>query len=79
MKMQTTQNFTSLITNEPHRTYLGCPGWRDLADAYGMEAGERAIFYLEYDREEIMVYYRLASSSDSLTPNYDPESNRRRV
>jgi hypothetical protein len=45
-----------------------------------MEAGERATFYLDYDRDEIMVYYRPADSDDgSLTPDYDPESARRKV
>ena len=46
-----------------------------------MEAGERATFYLDYDRDEIMVYYRHAGSDDdgSLTPDYDPESAHRKV
>jgi hypothetical protein len=81
MKMLTAQKFNCLVTNEPNRTYFGCPGWTALATAYEMEAGQRATFYLDYDRDEIMVYYRPAGSDDdgSLTPDYDPESARRKV
>jgi hypothetical protein len=74
------QKFNYLVTNEPNRTYFGCPDWTALATAYEMEAGERATFYLYYDREKIMVYYKLAGSDDgSLTPDYDPDSARRKV
>lgn len=79
MKMQTAEQFTCLVTNDGQRTYFGCPGWRDIAHAYGMEAGERATFCLEYDHEEIIVYYGPASSSGSNTPDYDPDSNCRRI
>uniref|UniRef100_M8B3B4 TF-B3 domain-containing protein n=1 Tax=Aegilops tauschii TaxID=37682 RepID=M8B3B4_AEGTA len=74
MKMLTVQKFNCLVTNDTNRTYFGCPGWKALANAYKMEAGERATFYLDYDRDEIMVYYKLAGSDDgSLTPDYDPD------
>ena len=79
MKMLTAQKFNCLVTNEPNRTYFGCPGWRALATTYEMEAGERATFYLEYDHDKIMVYYRPAGSDGSLTLDYDPESARRKV
>ncbi|XBI12084.1 hypothetical protein VPH35_139004 [Triticum aestivum] len=80
MKMLTTQKFNCLVTNDANHTYFGCPGWKALADAYEMEAGERAMFYLNYDRDEIMVYYKPADSDDgALTPDYDPDSARRKV
>ena len=45
-----------------------------------MEAGERATFYLDYDRDEIIFYYKPAGSDDgSLTPDYDPDSACRKV
>lgn len=58
-----------------------CPGWTALATAYGMEAGERTTFYLDYDRDEIMVYYRPTGNNDDgpLTPDYDPDSARHNV
>ncbi|XBI55094.1 hypothetical protein VPH35_036983 [Triticum aestivum] len=75
--MTTAQKFNCLVTNDANRTYFGCPGWKALADAYEMEAGERATFYLDYDRDEIMVYYKPAGSDDgALTPDYDPDSAR---
>ena len=80
MKMLTAQKFNCLVTNDANRTYFGCPGWKALANAYEMEAGERATFYLDYDRDEIMVYYKPADSDDgALTPDYDPDSARRKV
>ena len=80
MKMSTTQKFNCLVTNNANRTYFGCPGWKGLEDAYEMEAGERATFYLDYDCDEIMVYYKPTDSDDgALTPDYDPDSARRKV
>ena len=80
MKMLTAQQFNSLVTNEANRTYFGRPGWKALANAYKMEAGERSTFYLYYDCDEIMVYYKPVGSDDgSLTPDYDPGSARRKV
>jgi hypothetical protein len=80
MKMLMAQHFNYLVTNKPKHTYFGCPDWRALATAYEMEAGKRATFYLDYDRDEIVVYYKPADSDDgALTPDYDPESNRRNV
>ncbi|KAE8803617.1 hypothetical protein D1007_20458 [Hordeum vulgare] len=81
MKMLTAQQFNCLVTNEPTRTYLGFPGWIPLATTYEMEAGERATFYLDYDRDEVMVYYRLTGSDDDapLTPDYVPDSTLRNV
>ncbi|XBI12080.1 hypothetical protein VPH35_139000 [Triticum aestivum] len=77
MKMLTTQKFNCLVTNDANHTYFGCPGWKALADAYEMEAGEIATFYLDYDRDEIMVYYKPVDSDDgALTPDYDPDSAR---
>ncbi|KAI5013222.1 hypothetical protein ZWY2020_028176 [Hordeum vulgare] len=75
------QQFNCLVTNEPTRTYLGFPGWIPLATTYEMEAGERATFYLDYDRDEVMVYYRLTGSDDDapLTPDYVPDSTLRNV
>ena len=75
MKMLTAQQFNCLITNEANHTYFGCPGWKALATAYEMEARERATFYLDCNRDEIMVYYKPADSDDgALTPDYDPDS-----
>ncbi|XBH68875.1 hypothetical protein VPH35_096917 [Triticum aestivum] len=72
MKMLTAQKFNCLVTNDANCTYFGCPGWKALADAYEMEAGERATFYLDYDRDKIMVYYKPAGSDDgAVTPDYD--------
>ena len=80
MKMLTAQKFNCLVTNDANHTYFGWPGWKALANAYEMEAGERATFYLDYDRDEIMVYYKPAGSDDgSLIPDYDPDSARRKV
>ena len=80
MKMLTGQKFNCLVTKDANRTYFGCPGWKALADAYEMEAGERATFYLDCNRDEIMVYYKPVGSDDgSLTPDYDPDSARRKV
>ncbi|XBJ11755.1 hypothetical protein VPH35_016403 [Triticum aestivum] len=80
MEMLKAKKFNCLVTNDANRTYFGCPGWKALANAYEMEAGERATFYLDYDRHEIMVYYKPAGSDDgSLTPDYDPDSTRRKV
>jgi hypothetical protein len=79
MKMLMAQKFNCLVTNDANRTYFGCR-WKALADAYEMEVGERAMFYLDYDRDEIMIYYKPADSDDgALTPNYDPDSARRKV
>ncbi|KAE8801502.1 hypothetical protein D1007_22886 [Hordeum vulgare] len=55
MNMLMAQQLNCLVTNEPTRTYFGCPGWTAIAAAYEMEDGERATFYLDYDRDEIMV------------------------
>ncbi|KAE8766661.1 putative glucuronosyltransferase GUT1 [Hordeum vulgare] len=46
-----------------------------------MEVGERAAFYLDYHRYEIMVYYRFAGRDDDgpLTPDYDLDAARRNV
>ncbi|KAE8816910.1 hypothetical protein D1007_05461 [Hordeum vulgare] len=76
MKMMTIEHFNCLVTNESNCTYFDCPDWTALASAYQMEDGERAMFYLDYDHEEIMVYYRAAGSDDDgpLTPDYDPDS-----
>ncbi|KAE8783399.1 hypothetical protein D1007_43170 [Hordeum vulgare] len=76
MKMLTGQQFNCLVTNEPTRTYFGFPGWTALATAYKMEARERAMLYFDYDRDEIMVYYRPAGSDSdgTLTPDYDLDS-----
>jgi hypothetical protein len=80
MKMLMTQQFNCLVTNEANRTYFDCPGWKALANAYEMEARERATFYLDYGHDEIMVYYKPADSDDgSLTPDYDLDSARRKV
>ncbi|XBH63170.1 hypothetical protein VPH35_117210 [Triticum aestivum] len=80
MNMLTTQQFNCLVTNEANCTYFGCLGWRSLAIAYGMEARERATFYLDYDCDEIMVYYRPAGRDDGLlTLDYDLESAHRKV
>ena len=79
MKMLTTQKFNCLVTNDANHTYFGCPGWKALADAYEMEAGEIATFYLDYDRDEIMVYDKPAGNDDSsLNPDYDHDSTRRK-
>ncbi|KAE8791352.1 hypothetical protein D1007_34253 [Hordeum vulgare] len=66
------QRLNCLVTNEPTHSYFGCPGWT----AYKMEAGKRATFYLDYDHDEIMVYYNPAGSNDDgpLTPHYDVDS-----
>ncbi|KAE8816701.1 hypothetical protein D1007_05722 [Hordeum vulgare] len=76
MKMLMDQSFNCLVTNEPNRTYFGCPGWTTLATAYEMEARERATFYRDYDHDEIMVYYRTLGSYDDgpLTEDYDPHA-----
>ena len=79
MKMQTTETFLCLVTNEANHTYLGCDAWRALADECGMEARERVTFYLDYDSPDVMVYCNPAGSSGTVTPDYDPQSNRRRV
>ena len=79
MKMQTTETFLCLVTNEANRTYLGCDAWRALADACGMEAGERVTFYLDYDSPDVMVYCNPAGSSGIVTSDYSPQSNSRRV
>ncbi|XBH62845.1 hypothetical protein VPH35_116955 [Triticum aestivum] len=80
MKMLKAQQFNCLVTNEANCNYFGRPGWKARANAYKMEAGERATLYLDYDREEIMVYYKLVGSDDgSLTPDYDPDSARQKV
>ena len=80
MKMLTAQKFNWLVTNNANHTYFGCPGWKALTYAYEMEAGERATFYLDYDHDEIMVYYKPADSDDgALTPDYDPVPARRKV
>ncbi|XBJ03385.1 hypothetical protein VPH35_022555 [Triticum aestivum] len=81
MKMLTAQRFNCLFTNDANRTYFSCPGWKALANAYDeMEVGERATFYLNYDRDEIIVNYKPAGSDDgSLTPDYDPDSAHRKV
>ncbi|KAE8799498.1 hypothetical protein D1007_25074 [Hordeum vulgare] len=81
MKMLMTQQFNYLVTNEPTRTYFGCLGWTTLAIAYEMEGAKRATFYLDYNRDEIMVYYRPAGRDDDgpLTRDYDRDSVRRNV
>ena len=79
MKMQTTETFLCLVVNEENHTYLGCDAWRALADECGMEAGERVMFYLDYDSPDVMVYCNPAGNSGTVTPDYDPQSNRRRV
>ncbi|XBI16181.1 hypothetical protein VPH35_058480 [Triticum aestivum] len=80
MKMLMAQKFNCLVTNGANRTYFGYPSWKALADAYEMEAGERATFYLDCNRDEIMVYYKPADSDDgALTPDYDPDSARKKV
>ncbi|XBI21411.1 hypothetical protein VPH35_062537 [Triticum aestivum] len=80
MKMLTAQKFNCLVTNDANRTYFGCPCWKALANAYEVEVGKRATFYLDYDRDEIVVYYKPAGSDDgSLTPDYDPDSACRKV
>ena len=81
MKMLMAERYNCLVTNESDRTYFDCPGWTALATAYQMEAGERATFYLDYDHDEIMVYYRPTGSDDDgpITPDYDPDSARRNV
>ncbi|XBI71482.1 hypothetical protein VPH35_065693 [Triticum aestivum] len=80
MKMLMTQIFNCLVSNNANRTCIGCPVWKALADAYDMEAGERATFYLDYDLEEIMVYYKPADNDDGgLSPDYDPDSAHRKV
>ncbi|KAE8791978.1 hypothetical protein D1007_33609 [Hordeum vulgare] len=58
-----------------------CPDWTAIATAYEMKAGERATFYLDYDHDEIMVYYSPADNNDDgpLTPDYDPNAVRRNV
>ncbi|XBI60771.1 hypothetical protein VPH35_041656 [Triticum aestivum] len=80
MKMPTAQKFNCLVTNNANRPYFACPGRKALADAYKMEAGERATFYLDYNRDEIMVYYNPVGSDDgALTPDYDRDFARRKV
>ncbi|XBI25124.1 hypothetical protein VPH35_050105 [Triticum aestivum] len=80
MKMLTAKKFNCLVTNNTKRTYFGCPSWKALADAYEMKVGERATFYLNYDRDEIMVYYNPVGCDDgALTPDYDSDSARRKV
>ncbi|KAE8775623.1 hypothetical protein D1007_51852 [Hordeum vulgare] len=81
MKMLTAQQFNCLVTNEPTHTYFGCPSWTTLANSYDMEARERATFYLDYCREDMMVYYRPTCTDDDgpLTPDYDSDSARRNV
>ncbi|KAE8799566.1 hypothetical protein D1007_25153 [Hordeum vulgare] len=75
------QQFNFLVTSEPTHTYFGCPGSIALATTYEMEARERAMLYIDYDRDEIMVYYMPAGSDDDgpLTRNYDPNSVHRNV
>ncbi|KAI4976415.1 hypothetical protein ZWY2020_050022 [Hordeum vulgare] len=52
----------------------------DAADEH-MEARERATFYLDYYRDEIMDYNRPAGSDDDgpLTSDYNPDSAHRNV
>ncbi|KAE8803187.1 hypothetical protein D1007_20958 [Hordeum vulgare] len=76
MKKLMAQRFDYLVTNEPTRTYFDCPGWTTRATAYEMEVAERAMFHFDYDRDEIMVYYRPTGSNydGPLTPDYGPNS-----
>ncbi|KAE8783987.1 hypothetical protein D1007_42543 [Hordeum vulgare] len=79
LKFPYCREYAQFLTLENIRictSYFGCPGWTTIAIAYEMEAGERATFYLDYDRDELMVYYMPAGTDDNdpLTPNYDPDS-----
>ena len=53
------------VTNEAGRTYFGCPRWRSLVEAYGMEAGRRCLFYLDYCDTDIGVFYKNAATKSS--------------
>ncbi|KAE8807209.1 hypothetical protein D1007_16521 [Hordeum vulgare] len=80
MKMLTAQCFNCIVTNESNRAYFGCLCWTALATSYEKQARERAMFYLDYDHDKIMVYYRPAGNDDdSLTLGHDPEAARRNV
>ena len=64
VQMTKARDFIVRVTNEAGRTYFGCPRWRALVRAYGMEAGRRCLFYLDHSDTDVSVFYKTADSSD---------------
>ena len=62
VQMTKAKDFIVRVTNEADRTYFGCPRWRALVRAYGMEAGRRCLFYLDHGDTDVNVFYRTADS-----------------
>ena len=67
VQMTKAKDFIVRVTNKADQTYFGCPRWRALVRAYGMEAGRRCLFYLDHGDTDVNVFYRTADSGSAFS------------